>query len=391
MAHIRKRGKTYSYAIDIGQDPLTGKRKQINEGGFIRKKDAEAAARKVEMLIDENRFVMLSNEIFSEYIQSWFENHYRSRIKQTSATNSKYLIEKHILRENSFAVKEIAKITTADIDHFYNLKIKDNYSTSYIRKMHQLLNQAFSQAVKWKKITVNPVTDADPPSVKQEEMSIWSFDAIQAFLHTCKGERHYLTFLLAIYTGMRKGEILGLKWSDIDFDKKVIQVNRSVAYVPKKGYIFTTLKTKNSKRQIPIPEFVRNELRNHKECMEDWKELVGELYEDQDLIICTNTGTLQDARNVTRVMNRIVKSANVPHIRFHDIRHTHASILISEGVDIVKISKRLGHANPKITLEFYAHLMPNADNDIADIFHKAVQNCTNGIGKNPADKLRSNK
>ncbi|MER1987374.1 MAG: tyrosine-type recombinase/integrase [Solibacillus sp.] len=115
------------------------------------------------------------------------------------------------------------------------------------------------------------------------------------------------------------------------------------------------------------------QLRTHKERQEEWQGLVGELYEDNDLVICTNTGTLQDPRNVVRVMKRLVKSTKVPNIRFHDIRHTHASILISEGVDIVKISRRLGHANPKITLEFYAHLLPNADNDIAYIFHKAIQ------------------
>ena len=103
------------------------------------------------------------------------------------------------------------------------------------------------------------------------------------------------------------------------------------------------------------------------------ESLVGELYEDNNLVICTNTVTIQDPRNVVRVMKRLVKSAKVPNIRFHDIRHTHASIPISEGVDIVKNSRRLGHANPKITLEFYAHLMPNVDNDIAEIFHKAIQ------------------
>ena len=147
MAHIRKSGKTYSYVVDIGEDPFTGKRKQISKGGFIRKKDAEAAAPKIELLLDENRHIVLRKVVFSEYIQNWFENHYQNRIKQTSAANSKYILEKHILRENPFAIKEIAKITTADIDHFYNLKLKGNYSTSYIRKMHQLLNQAFSQAL----------------------------------------------------------------------------------------------------------------------------------------------------------------------------------------------------------------------------------------------------
>lgn len=131
--------------------------------------------------------------------------------------------------------------------------------------------------------TVNPVADADPPSVKYDEMSIWSLDEISKFLQHCKGERHYLTFLLAIYTGMRRGEILGLQWSDIDFDKKMIQVCRSLAYVPEIGYMLTTLKTKNSKRQIPIPEFVLHELRVHKQRQEEWKGLVGKLYEDNDL------------------------------------------------------------------------------------------------------------
>lgn len=99
----------------------------------------------------------------------------------------------------------------------------------------------------------------------------------------------------------------------------------------------------------------------------------GYAFEDQDLVICTNTGTLQDPRNVVRVMKRIIKCSNVPNIRFHDIRHTLASILISAGADFVKVSRLLGHANPKITLEFYAHLLPGAKNEIAELFHNSIQ------------------
>ncbi|WP_342512856.1 site-specific integrase [Sporosarcina sp. FSL K6-1522] len=198
------------------------------------------------------------------------------------------------------------------------------------------MNRAFDQAVKWGKIVSNPVSEADPSSVNYEEMSIWSFDEIHLFLEACKGERHYLTFLLAIYTGMRRGEILGLKWIDVDFENKIIHVNRSLAHIPKSGYTLSTLKTKSSKRQIPIPEFVLNELQKHKSVQDEWKELVGDLYQNEDLVICTNTGTMQNPRNVIRVMKRITKKAKVTAIRFHDIRHTHASILISEGVDIVK-------------------------------------------------------
>ncbi|MDW0109417.1 site-specific integrase [Sporosarcina aquimarina] len=186
-------------------------------------------------------------------------------------------------------------------------------------------------------------------------------------------ERHYLTFLLAIYTGMRRGELLGLKWEDVDLNKRIIHVKRSLAYLPKSGYLLTTPKTRNSIRQIPIPQFVLKELIKHKKKQDEWRLLVGELYQEQDLVICTNTGSFQDPRNVIRVMKRLINKANVTEIRFHDIRHTHASILISEGVDVVKISARLGHANPKITFEYYAHLIPNTSSDVADVFHLAIQ------------------
>ena len=172
---------------------------------------------------------------------------------------------------------------------------------------------------------------------------------------------------------MRRGEILGLKWSDIDFTKKTIRVERSLSHIPNKGYIFTTPKTIKSKRYVPIPDIVLNELLKQQEQQENWKNQLGDQYQGQDLVICTETGTIQDPRNVLRVMKRLITASNVTPIRFHDFRHTHASILIAEGVDIVKVSHRLGHANPKITLETYAHLIPNADNELADIFQKALE------------------
>ncbi|WP_370014643.1 tyrosine-type recombinase/integrase [Peribacillus sp. B2I2] len=306
-------------------------------------------------------------------MEFWFTSHYQKRIKETTASSRKYLMDKHLIRENPFANKPLSKITTEDIDAFYNLKLDEEYSTSTIRKLHQLLNQAFGQAVKWKKISFNPVINADPPSVKKEEMKIWSFDEIDSFLNQCKGERHYLTFLIAIYTGMRKGELLGLKWSDIDFEKKVIRIQRSLSHIPNKGYQLSTLKTKKSKRQVPIQDFLIKALKALKERQETQRKRLGEHYQDQNLVICTEIGTFQDPRNVLRVMKRISEAANVTPIRFHDIRHTHASVLISGGVDIVKVQTRLGHSKPSITLEHYAHMMPNQDDEVADIFHNALQ------------------
>ncbi|MEH7307947.1 site-specific integrase [Neobacillus drentensis] len=366
-----KRGKTWTYMVRV-KDPVTGKSKQVSKGGFPLKKDAQAAARKFLAEVDNNGYKEPSKEIFSSYIEHWF-THYKKRIKETTASSRKYVLDKHLIRENPFAQKPLSKITTEDIDTFYDLKIDEEYSASSIKKLHQLLNQAFEQAVKWGRISVNPVLNATPPAVKREEMKIWSINEIHTFLKACKGESQYLTFKLAIYTGMRKGEILGLKWSDIDYEKKVIQVQRTLSYIPNEGYFLTTPKTVKSIRQIPFSDDILNDLFAQKELQERWKKRLGEAFQDQDLVICTETGSTQDPRNVLRVMKRIRESVNVIQIRFHDIRHTHASILINEGVDIVKISARLGHSNPRITLETYAHLVPNVDNEVADIFQKAVQ------------------
>lgn len=256
---VKKRG-TWGYVVDVGRNPITGKRKQKTKFGFKRQKDAQAALNDLLKEFQTQGYVEPSKEIFSSFIESWFTLHFEKRIKETTASNNQSLINKHLIRENPFANKPLSKITTEDIDAFYNLKIDEEYSSSYIRKMHQILNQAFNQAVKWKRIKSNPVNDADPPAVKKEEMKIWSYDEINMFLEHCEGERHYLTCFLAIYTGMRRGEILGLKWSDIDLVNKTIHVQRSLAYIPKKGYILTSTKTRNSNRIIPISDMVVNEL-----------------------------------------------------------------------------------------------------------------------------------
>ncbi|WP_339212472.1 tyrosine-type recombinase/integrase [Solibacillus sp. FSL W8-0372] len=370
---MKKRGNTDQYVVYIGRDPFTGKRKQKTKGGFKRKKDAQAALNKVLQEIDAQGYVEPSKEIFASFIESWFKSHFEKRIKETTASNAQSLINKHLIRENPFANKPLSKITTEDIDAFYNFKINEEYSSSYIHKMHQILNQAFNQAVKWKRIKYNPVNDADPPAVKKEEMKIWSYDEINMFLEHCKGERHYLTFLLAIYTGLRRGEILGLKWSDVDFINKTIHVQRSLAYIPKKGYILTSTKTRKSNRIIPISDMVVKALVNHRKQQEIWKEQLGEQYQEEDLVICTETGSKQDPRNVLRALKRLITTSGVTQIRFHDFRHTHASILISNSIDVVKVSKRLGHPNARITLETYAHLVPNEDNDLADVFEKALE------------------
>lgn len=212
-------------------------------------KDAEAAARKLLAEVDENGYKAPSNETFSAYTEFWFTTHYKKRIKESTAEARMYLINKHLIRENPFSDKPLSKITTEDIDSFYNLKLDEGYSPSTIRKIHQMIHQSLEQAVTWGKIKINPATKADPPSVTKEEMKIWSIEEIRSFLEHCKDERHYITFLLGIYSGMRRGEILGKDWASIDFKKKVIRVRRSLTHVEGIGYVVKS--TLINKKSLP--------------------------------------------------------------------------------------------------------------------------------------------
>ncbi|MDO7486490.1 tyrosine-type recombinase/integrase [Peribacillus frigoritolerans] len=139
-----------------------------------------------------------------------------------------------------------------------------------------------------------------------------------------------------------------------------------------KDIVYPRRKRKNQNGKSLFLDSLVKELKAHKERQEKQRKRLGEHYQNQDLVICTEFGSLQDPRNVLRVMKRISKAANVTSIRFHDIRHTHASVLISEGVDIVKVAARLGHSDPTITLKNYAHMIPNQDDEVADIFHNAL-------------------
>lgn len=371
--YVYQRGKTYTFIVDVGRDPKTGKRKQKTKGGFKRKKDAEAALNKLLAKIEEGSYFEPSKEEFSSFFENWFYKQYKREVSETTFSNQIYLMNKHLIEENPFSTKALSDVTAEDIDELYTQKLDLDYSASYIRKMHYLLDGAFTKAVKWRRIPYNPVKDADPPAIKKEEMKVWSYESVHRFLETCKGDRHYIIFVLAIKTGMRRGEILGLKWADIDFENKTIDVKRSLAYIPKKGYVFTDLKNKSSRRKVPISDEVVSELLKHKKEQDKWKEQLQDAYEDNDFVVCTEFGKHQDPRNVLRVMKRMCKEAGVPIIRFHDLRHTHASILLTNGVDPVRVANRVGHANARVTSEVYAHIIPDEPDEVAEIFEDALK------------------
>ncbi len=159
---------------------------------------------------------------------------------------------------------------------------------------------------------------------------------------------------MALVTGMRQGELLGLRWKDVDLEKGHLTISQTLSHDGK---------TKSSLRKILLPASTVAKLKKHRAVVLKEKLSQGEEYQDNDLVMCTPSGTPINPANVRRSLNVLIKKAAVPKIRFHDLRHTHATLLLAKGVNVKVISERLGHSNIKITLDTYSHVLPTMQED----------------------------
>jgi integrase len=169
--------------------------------------------------------------------------------------------------------------------------------------------------------------------------------------------RYSIVFLLAIYTGMRQGELLGLRWSDIDFEKRTIHIQQTLSHDGKE--LRPHAKTKSSIRSVAISQETISALKKHRNLIKQEKMFLGSEYRDHDLVICTSLGTPVNPRHINKVWDHFLKKIDVPKITFHDLRHTHASLLLKQGTHPKIVSERLGHSSIQMTLDTYSHLLPN--------------------------------
>ncbi len=236
-------------------------------------------------------------------------------------------------------------------------------SGSTVLYYHHLLQSLFTTAVQWQIIESNPCSRVKPPRRNRAE-AIWLDDAEAIQLLEClnSAEPVYKTlFTLYIFTGMRRGEALGLKWTDINFQKQLIDINKELVYVHKVGVKLDTPKNDSSRRVIKVPRPVIDLLEDWRETQALNKATYGDMYEDSDFIFTNKVGRYLHPDTVSSWFSRFVKAHDLPPIHLHSLRHTNASIMIAKGVDLKTVSKRLGHADLQTTIMIYTHQIKTAD------------------------------
>ncbi|KMY43397.1 hypothetical protein AC622_03290 [Bacillus sp. FJAT-27916] len=361
---ITKRGSSYSVRVDIGKDH-NGRRIQKSKSGFRTKRDAQEYLNQLWMDTQRRE---LSEEPFDQFVEKWFHTFYRRNVAETTAGNRWYLIQKHLV--TYFGQTQLNHITARMLDEFYNEKLDEGLSTKTVRELHNLLNSVLSQAVKWSLLENNPVLVATPPKVRSKESTPWNQAQTEQFLQAIQGKPDETFFILAIFTGMRKGELLGLKWNDINLVKGKIHLRRSVARVKGKGLIVKDLKTKKSKRQISISPYVVKVLTEHRQVQgREKSQFFG--YREEGIVFPTNKGMYKDPNNILRTFNRYIEKAEVPKITIHDLRHLHATLMLESGVNPKIVAERLGHSRVGVTLDLYSHVSSDIQEEAAIRFEEA--------------------
>lgn len=368
--HVRKRGSKWAFVIDLGRDEVTGKRKQKWFSGYDTQKKAEKDMIAKLNELNTNTYIEPTDETVESYFL-YFLDDKKDTVKPGTWRNYKGYVHNHIIPK--LGKIKLQNLKPQDINRFYK-ELSKTISNRTVKHIHMFIKDVLEQASNWDVISKNVAKVVDPPSPKKAKIEIWEETETIRFLEIARSNRLFIAFFLALTTGMRQGEILALKWSDVDFDSKVLYVNKSLSK-GEKGHELMDPKTASGKRRITLDDETLEALRQHKINQHKEKLKAGPLYKNEDFVIASTVGSFVNPRNLTRTWYQLLDSAaeqGIKKIRFHDLRHTHASYLLNNGIDIKVVSERLGHASVEITYNTYIHILPNLQETAAkkmnDIF-----------------------
>lgn len=343
-----------------------GKYKKMLRRGFKTKKEAEAAMVEAQNSMNKGTYIEPSKELYSKFMEGYLKDK-APNVKRRTLEMYSLLVNNHILP--FLGHHELAKITPRHIQDLYNhLHETGRLSDENIQKCHTIINESLNKAVSWDMLTKNPAAVVDRPKAQKKEMGVWEIEEAHKFLQEAKEDRYYLAFLLAITTGMRQGEILGLRWKDVDFDNKILSINQILSHDAKELQAGT--KTDSGSRTVAIDQQTADELKKvHRRYLAEKLHAAPGMYVDNDLVICTQVGTPVTPRNLMRSYYRYIERSGVKKIRFHDLRHTHATMLLKENINPKIVIERMGWSDAKM-LDRYQHVMPNMQKQTAETFGK---------------------
>jgi integrase len=368
--HIQRRGKkSWRLKWDLGTDPVTSARltKQKTVTGTKREADAELA--RILGSIQTGSYVDPTKMTVSELLAKWRDE--VASVEVSAKTMERY--RDHVDRLiGGLGHYPLSRLQPLAIQSFYNdlrrsghMRREGGLSEQTLLHIHKVLTAALSQAVRWRLLAFNPADDVNPPRPARIEMHTLSAEEMRSLLEAADGTALFAPTLLWLTTGLRRGELLGLMWRDLDRAAGRLSIVRSLEET-KTGLRLKAPKTARSTRTLTLPQVALDCLTRHEVAQKEYRLRLGASYQDQGLIFPGADGCPQQPRNITKAFAALVRKANVPKVSIHGLRHTHITELLRAGVHAKVVSERAGHSSVAFTLQRYAHALPDMQQDAAD-------------------------
>ncbi len=370
-----QRGHRWSYVIRT-PDPVTGRSKPRWVGGFRTKAETKAARDQARVAARTGSYVDRSQITLAKYLPDWLEGH-RLAIKTKTHADYKEIIDSYLIP--LLGSRKVQQLRTTEISRAYRElhtsggKNGGPLSARTVDGVHRVLRKALNDAIVPEQlITLNPAIRATRPRLEQTTAAItWTPEEVAVFLTAAKKHRLYCIFHFAAFTGVRRGELLGLRWADVDFDSAEVTIARSAAVIG--GQRVEGTPKGGRARTIPLDAGTVKALSEHRLRQRVERLAAGPVWAGgTDCVFLTETGKPIHDGTPTSLLPKIAKTAGLPRTRFHDLRHMHATTLLGAGVPVHVVAARLGHADPAITLRVYAHVLGGQSASAAEAFAAAI-------------------
>lgn len=365
---IRERGK--KFIIYLKYRDTDGKVKQKSLRSFDKISEAKKALIEEKHKINNDNFIMPQKTTFREYITNWITQH-KNNLSPTTYNRYRGIIDQDIIP--NLGDIELQKLNAIHIQNFYN-KMLERLSGKTVMQYHRIIHKSLKTAYKMQIIPKNPAEFVDVPKVKKYKASVYTKKEVKQLLESVKNTRIEVPVNLALGLGLRAGEMLGLRWTDIDFNKGIINITQTAVRGENSGeVIFKDPKSETSLRTLTAPEALLKILKEHKiKQMELQLQSYGEFNNEYNLVFTQITGKPMSSASFSRMFRDFLKRKNLPLIRFHDLRHTNASLMLASGTSAKVASSRLGHSSIGITMDLYTHVLQELEQDAAEKLNDVI-------------------
>jgi integrase len=368
--HIRERSPGHwAIVIDV-REPQTGKRKRRWHSFAGNKRQAQIECARLISDLQRGGHVDTSALTIAAFLDRFERDWVAIHVSARTAERYRQLLD-HVRRHLGSC--QIQKLRSADIAALYATLSRSGSAPRTVGHIHGVLFQALKQAKIWNLLRDNVAEVVKPPPVTDQELPILQPDRARALLDALRGHPLYQLASLALATGARRNELLALRWRDIDLDAGRLRIELALEQTTAHGIRFKAPKTRNGRRTISLPARIVAELRDHWRAQQEQRLALGAGKSPPDgQVLASFDGKPQSPNAITKEWARTVAAVGMPEISLHSLRHTHASMLIASGMDVLTVSRRLGHGSPTITLRVYGHLIHGTDDRAAQIMEEAL-------------------